>query len=123
MEKDIKLTKEQLQQIEAYLNNNDIEYIDLHLEVLEYTAAPKFTGTNGKGCHEWILEFKNAPKDLQKFRYSFDQALKNLNSDYEAKRREVAQATRQAYLGFNNGLAQVKHAGTCKQGMKTCMFS
>ncbi len=29
-------------------------------------------------------------------------------SDYEAKRREVAQATRQAYLGFNNGLAQVK---------------
>ncbi|MDB2652986.1 GH3 auxin-responsive promoter family protein [Flavobacteriales bacterium] len=59
---------------------------DLHLEVLEYTAAPKFTGTKGKGCHEWILEFKNAPKDLQKFRYSFDQALKNLNSDYEAKR-------------------------------------
>ena len=29
-------------------------------------------------------------------------------SDLEAKRRDVAQATRQAYLGFNNGLAQVK---------------
>ena len=59
---------------------------DLHLEVLEYTAAPKFTGTHVKGCHEWILEFKKKPKDLDKFRYSFDQALKDLNSDYEAKR-------------------------------------
>ncbi len=28
-------------------------------------------------------------------------------AELEAKRREVAQATRQAYLGFNNGLAQV----------------
>jgi len=39
MEKDIKLTKEQLQQIEAYLNNNDIEYIDLHLEVLDHIST------------------------------------------------------------------------------------
>ena len=29
-------------------------------------------------------------------------------ADYENTRRSIAQATRQAYLGFNNGLAQVK---------------
>jgi len=39
MKKDIKLTKEQLQQIEVYLNNNDVEYIDLHLEVLDHISS------------------------------------------------------------------------------------
>ncbi len=35
----MKLTEEQLQQIETYLNNNDIEYIDLHLEVLDHIST------------------------------------------------------------------------------------
>ncbi len=39
MQKDIKLTEEQLQKIEDYLNNNDIEYIDLHLEVLDHIST------------------------------------------------------------------------------------
>ena len=39
MRKDIKLTKKQLQQIEAYLIKNDIEYIDLHLEVLDHISS------------------------------------------------------------------------------------
>jgi hypothetical protein len=39
MEKDIKLTNEQLQQIESYLNNNDVKYIDLHLEVLDHISS------------------------------------------------------------------------------------
>ncbi|WP_456378384.1 hypothetical protein [Lutibacter sp.] len=39
MEKDIKLTKEQLQQVKDYLNNKDIEYIDLHFEVLDHIAS------------------------------------------------------------------------------------
>ncbi len=39
MKKDVKLTREQLQKIEAYLNNNDIEYIDLHLEVLDHIST------------------------------------------------------------------------------------
>ncbi|UMB53265.1 hypothetical protein MKD41_13100 [Lutibacter sp. A64] len=39
MKKDVKLTREQLQKIEAYLNNNDIKYIDLHLEVLDHIST------------------------------------------------------------------------------------
>ena len=35
----MKLSKEQIQQIEDYLNNNDIEYIDLHLEVLDHISS------------------------------------------------------------------------------------
>jgi len=39
-----------------------------------------------KGCHEWIFEFTKKPNDLQEFAIIFDNALKTLNSDYEAKR-------------------------------------
>ena len=39
-----------------------------------------------KGGHEWIIEFKTAPNDIHYFNELFDNALKALNSDYEAKR-------------------------------------
>ena len=39
-----------------------------------------------KGAHEWIIAFKTPPKDLQYFVELLDNALKALNSDYEAKR-------------------------------------
>lgn len=55
-------------------------------EIVEYTAAPIFMKDQEKGAHEWIIEFKTAPQDLDRFGALFDQALKDLNSDYEAKR-------------------------------------
>ncbi len=51
----------------------------------EYTAAPLFTG-EGKGRHEWYIEFVKEPKDMEAFITLFDTHLKSLNSDYEAKR-------------------------------------
>ena len=39
-----------------------------------------------KGAHEWIIEFKTPPKDLNYFGELLDNSLKSLNSDYEAKR-------------------------------------
>ena len=39
-----------------------------------------------KGAHEWIIEFKNPPKDLEKFAEALDLNIQKLNSDYEAKR-------------------------------------
>jgi hypothetical protein len=56
------------------------------IEILEFTAAPKHIYENQKAYHEWIIEFKNAPENLESFRDQFDSALKTLNSDYEAKR-------------------------------------
>ncbi|GAP68903.1 GH3 auxin-responsive promoter [Bacteroidales bacterium 6E] len=56
--------------------------------VHEYTAGPVFMGMNNKGAHEWIIEFDKEPSSLEKFTISLDNALKMLNSDYEAKRHK-----------------------------------
>jgi len=53
--------------------------------ITEYTAAPLFY-KDKSGCHEWIIEFKNEPKDINTFNLLLDKKLKQLNSDYEAKR-------------------------------------
>ncbi len=55
-------------------------------EIVDYTGAPVFMQGNEKGAHEWMIEFKTPPKDLNYFNELFDNALKSLNSDYEAKR-------------------------------------
>ena len=55
-------------------------------EILDYTAGPIFMKGKEKGAHEWIIEFKTPPKDLQEFTQLLDANLQNLNSDYEAKR-------------------------------------
>lgn len=54
--------------------------------IKEYTAAPIFMNENQKGSHEWIIEFVKKPKDIYIFSEIFDQELKKVNSDYEAKR-------------------------------------
>ena len=55
-------------------------------EIKDYTAAPIFMEGKEKGAHEWLIEFKTPPKDINYFSELFDNALKSLNSDYEAKR-------------------------------------
>lgn len=55
-------------------------------EIVDYTAAPIFMQGNEKGAHEWMIEFKTPPKDIDYFNELLDNALKSLNSDYEAKR-------------------------------------
>lgn len=52
----------------------------------EYTVAPIFMKDSKHGGHEWIIEFSKKPADLEFFIDILDQELKNLNSDYEAKR-------------------------------------
>jgi hypothetical protein len=55
-------------------------------EIKDYTAGPIFMKGREKGSHEWIIEFRKAPQDLDYFTEFLDNALKSLNSDYEAKR-------------------------------------
>ena len=55
-------------------------------EIVDYTVAPIFMEGKSKGAHEWIIEFKTPPKDLNYFGALLDNSLKSLNSDYEAKR-------------------------------------
>ena len=56
-------------------------------ELREYMAGPVFMDETGdKGAHEWLIEFSKAPDDLEFFNEVLDNALKSINSDYEAKR-------------------------------------
>jgi hypothetical protein len=53
--------------------------------VSEYTLAPVFMAENA-GAHEWLIEFEKEPDNFDYFVYILDSTLKQLNSDYEAKR-------------------------------------
>lgn len=55
--------------------------------IKDYTAGPIYFDEKSTGGHEWIIEFEKAPKDLQYFTEVLDKALKETNSDYEAKRK------------------------------------
>ena len=55
-------------------------------QITDYTGAPIFMNGNGSGAHEWIFEFSKEPSDLERFTDIFDEHLKTINSDYEAKR-------------------------------------
>ena len=55
-------------------------------EILEYTAAPIFMESKNKGSHEWLIEFSKKPLYIEIFIKELDNSLKELNSDYEAKR-------------------------------------
>ncbi|MDY6025426.1 GH3 auxin-responsive promoter family protein [Bergeyella zoohelcum] len=54
--------------------------------VREFTGAPIFMEGNESGGHEWVFEFNTTPDSLEKFTQAFDEHLKQVNSDYEAKR-------------------------------------
>jgi hypothetical protein len=55
-------------------------------EVIDYTVAPVFMIDKEKGAHEWMIEFRKKPEDMEAFRAILDDTLQSLNSDYEAKR-------------------------------------
>ena len=55
-------------------------------EIIDYTVAPVFMKDKDKGAHEWMIEFKKKPKDMDLFQKILDETLQTLNSDYEAKR-------------------------------------
>lgn len=55
-------------------------------QISDFTAAPVFMEGNQKGTHQWLIEFSKKPKNIDRFSDALDNALKSLNSDYEAKR-------------------------------------
>lgn len=57
-----------------------------NVNIIDYTAAPKYSLDKSTAAHEWIIEFEKEPEDINFFNETLDNALKSLNSDYEAKR-------------------------------------
>lgn len=51
-----------------------------------FTAAPVYLKKRQRGGHEWIIEFKVKPISEQDFALALDDALRKINSDYDAKR-------------------------------------
>jgi hypothetical protein len=56
--------------------------------VNDYTAAPVYFSDSSNGAHEWLVEFEQEPTDAEAFTIELDNALKSINSDYEAKRHK-----------------------------------
>ena len=54
--------------------------------ITDYTVGPIFMDRKKQGSHEWVIEFAKAPQNLKYFTELLDNALKSINSDYEAKR-------------------------------------
>jgi hypothetical protein len=54
--------------------------------VRDYTAGPVYFKDKEAGAHEWIIEFEQKPDDIARFTQLLDEKLREVNSDYDAKR-------------------------------------
>lgn len=54
--------------------------------IKDYTAGPVYIGNGTNGRHEWIVEFTREPTDQTRFNHILDETLRQINSDYDAKR-------------------------------------
>lgn len=54
--------------------------------VKDYTAGPVYFNGGEAGAHEWVIEFDRQPNDFDRFCEILDHHLRELNSDYDAKR-------------------------------------
>jgi hypothetical protein len=72
--------------------------------VNDYTAAPVYFSRHSNGAHEWLVEFEKEPANLNHFTYELDSALKNLNSDYEAKTSQGYRITHAGYSQHQKGI-------------------
>ena len=53
----------------------------------DYTAAPIYLTNRDAGKHQWLIEFRKQPDNIEQFTHYLDEKLQQLNSDYEAKRK------------------------------------
>ncbi|WP_140937681.1 GH3 auxin-responsive promoter family protein [Sphingobacterium lumbrici] len=54
--------------------------------VKDYTAGPVYFKEAEAGAHEWVIEFDKHPNDFNQFCEILDSTLREINSDYDAKR-------------------------------------
>ncbi len=75
---------------EVIVNNSDkamsIAARATNATIKDYTGAPYIDKQNDLRSHQWIVEFSQEPDSLEKFIEILDESLRNVNSDYDAKR-------------------------------------
>jgi len=55
-------------------------------KIKDYTACPIYFQGEEAGGHEWIIEFETQPDHFERFIDIMDHTLREINSDYDAKR-------------------------------------
>jgi hypothetical protein len=54
--------------------------------IRDFTAGPIYMEEESSGGHEWIIEFSTFPESRERFEFLLDEKLREINSDYDAKR-------------------------------------
>ncbi len=54
--------------------------------IKDYSAGPSYFKDGQAGAHEWVIEFEKQPSNFQDFCETLDSTLREINSDYDAKR-------------------------------------
>ncbi|MFN4885351.1 MAG: GH3 auxin-responsive promoter family protein [Bacteroidota bacterium] len=58
----------------------------MHVGIIDFTVAPIPPNNQDLARHEWFIEFSDQSIDLNRFANLLDEELRQLNSDYDAKR-------------------------------------
>lgn len=82
--------------------------------VEEYTVAPCYMSLDRRGAHEWIVEFAVPPADAERFAGLLDAAVREANSDYDAKRRTTLDRLRLTAVGRGTFLRWLRACGRNK---------
>lgn len=71
--------------------------------IVDFTAGPIYMSNDRPSGHEWLIEFGQAPADLDRFIDVLDAGLKEVNSDYDAKRSNDLSMGRPLIRAVPNG--------------------
>ena len=72
-------------------------------QIREFTACPVYMSGIERGAHEWLIEFVKEPEELDRFVALLDEHLREINSDYDAKRYQNMVLSRPIVRIMNNG--------------------
>lgn len=71
----------------SQVNNALIELKQkLSFEIKDFFVVPKYITSKSKGCHEWYIEFRKPPNDMENFSYLLDHLIQKYNISYKQKR-------------------------------------
>lgn len=82
--------------------------------VSEYTVSPCYMSLRERGAHEWIVEFDREPDSREHFAGVLDEALRAVNSDYDAKRRTTLERQHLLVMPRGRFLAWMRARGKNK---------
>ncbi len=82
--------------------------------VCDYMVAPRFMELDQRGCHQWLVEFVKEPSDFALFTSQLDSALREINSDYDAKRSSTLSEAEVHMLPEGTFVKWLSHSGRNK---------